>query len=173
MEALEPTLRLIAASYLLLVAVLACFNMHQAMLAYPARVFYSAVRMLVIGVTFGRVQITPLAKRAKRRQARRLRHWRFALEEWRERREEEKALDRGERLEGRGGWTAAPVISGPPSGPAAEPQRAAGEPAAPRPKTEPVPAPPPTPAPRPDQEEEGLPELPDFNSRPPRPPHFD
>ena len=84
MTALTETLRLLLAGYLIALAFAACLGVHQPLLTYPGRALYAAVRVLIGAVTLGRVQITPLARRARRGHARRLRNLRFTLGEMRE-----------------------------------------------------------------------------------------
>ena len=96
-EAVTDTLTLAAAGYLLIVAAAAALGVHQRLLAYPGRALYATVRVIVTALTFGRVRIAPLARGAKRRNARRLRDLRW---ETRER------LDRARGRERRGGgWS--------------------------------------------------------------------
>ena len=72
------TLRLFVALYLVLVALTACAGWHRPLLAYPFRVTYSLLRLLLLVVTARRVRMVPLTSsrrglRALRRTHKRLR----------------------------------------------------------------------------------------------------
>lgn len=58
--------RLVLASYLLLLAIGAVFGFHQSLLAYPIRIAYSASRLLLMGMSGGKIRITPLTRKVRR-----------------------------------------------------------------------------------------------------------
>jgi hypothetical protein len=78
------TLRLVLAGYLVAVALAATVNLHRGLIAYPWRVLYSLTRVVLGTISFGRIELVPLARQARRSQSRRLRGIRFAFEEIRE-----------------------------------------------------------------------------------------
>lgn len=103
------------AGYLIVLAIAAAIGIHRALLAYPVKVTYAAARLAVYALSFGHVQLAPLARRTRRRQARRIRNLRFTISEWRRQQAEEKALAAGLSLAEQGKWTQAspehPVFS--------------------------------------------------------------
>jgi hypothetical protein len=174
-------LRLVGAGYLLVLAVLAALNLHRRFLAYPPRVAYALVRLVILGLSFGHIQMTPMARQVQRHNARRIRDVRFRLEEWRDRRAEEQALDAGETLSPPTGWssttTAQPIVSAPTTSRFAPPQPAP-TPIQPPPlpptasaSAPPLPAPSAFPPPRPGAQPGWLP--PSTADDEPVPPRFD
>lgn len=87
---IETAVRLLFAAYLLLVALMATRGWHRPLLAYPFRIGYSAIRLVVATATFGKITMVPAGKKIKRRGSRKLRNWRFELQEWRELRAEKR-----------------------------------------------------------------------------------
>jgi hypothetical protein len=105
-ESLIDACKYVAVAYLLLVAATAVLGVHRPLLAYPLRVGYSALRLVLATVTFGRVRMVPTGKKLKRRGARRLRNWRFEVHEWRELRAEARGDSPAATAAG-SGWTTA------------------------------------------------------------------
>lgn len=93
MSAALDSLRLATALYLLLLALAACLDLHGFLLGYPFRIIYSGVRLVVGTVTLGRVNLVPMGRRVQRRSVRRMRDWRYELQEWRDQRAEKAGRD--------------------------------------------------------------------------------
>lgn len=89
-------LRLVAAGYLLVLAGTALAGVHRTVVTYPFHAGYSALRLIVMTLTAGRVRLEKDVRRARIRNERRVRDLRGGLSDWRERRAEERALARGE-----------------------------------------------------------------------------
>lgn len=94
-------LKLFVAGYLVLLALAAWAGLHRPLLAYPFRAAYSTFRLLVLAGTFNRVKLVPLSRRARRSTQRRIRNWRFEMQELKDRRAEE----RGEVVKERSSWS--------------------------------------------------------------------
>jgi len=82
---LEQSLQIILIVYLLAVATAAAFGQQRALLAAPVRSSYMIIRLILLGLTFGKLSARPLAQRG-RRQARNIK---FTYRDWRERQQEE------------------------------------------------------------------------------------
>lgn len=81
---MEDVLRLTLAGYLLLLSVAAVWGQHHNLLVYPARVFYSLLRILVFAFTLGRVRVTPRVRRTVLRGRRMRRSLRRSISDIRE-----------------------------------------------------------------------------------------
>jgi hypothetical protein len=82
------------AAYLLVLALAACCNWHRRLLAYPAVVLYSGLRIALLVSSRGRIAMTPLVRQARRGASVDLRSLAKAVAERRqERREAELTLD--------------------------------------------------------------------------------
>lgn len=86
--------RLGLACYALLLAVAAIVGLHRSLLAYPARISYSLLRLVVMLLSGGQVRLVPLGRRIKRRSLRRIRNLRSMIDEWREVRVERQGSTR-------------------------------------------------------------------------------
>ena len=80
------SLRLVLACYFLVLAVAALFGLHRVLMAYPFHATYAAVRILLLGLTFGRVRLAKDVRARQRREARRVRAIKTTIADWRERR---------------------------------------------------------------------------------------
>lgn len=102
-------LRLLAAAYLLVLAVAAALGLHRSLLFYPLHATYATARIGLLILTLGRVRLTPLARGVRRRQARRFRSLRAMAAEWRENREDAHELDAMEAPQWQAGTPPAPT----------------------------------------------------------------
>ena len=86
---MEDALRLFLAGYLLVLSVSAIWGQHRSLLLYPGRIIYSLVRIVVFGLSFGRVRITPRVRKTVFRGRRMRRSLRRTIDDLREERSEE------------------------------------------------------------------------------------
>jgi hypothetical protein len=61
------SLRLVLATYCLVLAVGAVFGFHRQLLAYPVRISYSTFRLLLLLLSGGRLRMMPLTRKVRRR----------------------------------------------------------------------------------------------------------
>jgi hypothetical protein len=87
---MEEALRLLAAGYLLVLAIAAAWGAHRGLLLVPARIFYSLLRIIVFAVSFGRIRMAPRARRAVLKGRRIRRGFRRYLSDLREERLDEE-----------------------------------------------------------------------------------
>lgn len=109
--------RVLAATYLIALAVAAVFGVHRALLTYPFQAAYASIRLIVLAATLGRVRLAQNVRRQRRRGARRLRSLRYALAERREARNDSEG---GRHI--RNEWVSGEeaILTGPQAPPASE-----------------------------------------------------
>lgn len=95
---------MILVGYLLVLAVAAVMDEHRALLALPGRIIYSLIRLIVFAGTLGRMRLAPPARQAFRHQRLRARNLQGRIDDWRERRSEERLLASGEKVADRSQW---------------------------------------------------------------------
>lgn len=95
MALLLDVFKLLAAGYLIALALASVFNMHRALMSYPFQVVYAGIGIAIYAVSFGKVRVVPLAKKARRKNVRRIKDIRSNVNDWREQRTEEKMMAKG------------------------------------------------------------------------------
>jgi hypothetical protein len=93
---IQDAARIAGAAYLLALAVAAVFGAHRPLLQYPTRACYSLVRLCLLAITRGHLEMAPLARQAGRRSRKHLRGIRSRIEERRYARDERDNLDEDE-----------------------------------------------------------------------------